>query len=371
MSSMDDPVDWMLLEGERAGPRTTPYRARFESVGSCLPRQSVTTDELMATTRHNTHIDLERLTGIHERGMAGDGEDSFTLALGAAHDCLEHSAHTAADLDVIINCSITRETDGLHQQYEPPLSLDIKTALGAAGATSFDLSNACAGMLTGVFLLNDMIRLGDVERGMVVSGEYISHLARNAADRLHTILSKQLASLTLGDAGAAVIVERAPDGAAGIEIAGFTTIAEHSRLCLGYPSKHAPGAAMVTDAQALQRAAIADTPPLLEEVLAETGLDLAEIDYMIPHQTSVRAIKKGVAQLDERFGATPKNTVVTVDRFGNTASTTHFVALRDLLGSGTFGAEDRIMLVSLASGLEIGMVIFTAGELVTRYGHDR
>lgn len=363
--------DWMLLELADGGRATTPHRARFESIGCRLPERTVSTEEFMAATRHNTRIDLERLTGIHDRGMVGEGEDSFTLALGAAQDCLRRSRHSADDLDVVVNCSITRETNGLHQQYEPPLSLDIKQAIGADDAMSFDLSNACAGMLTGVFLLNDMIRLGDIERGMVVSGEYITHLAENAADRVRSILSHQLASLTLGDAGAAVIVERAPDGVEGIQLAGFTTIAEHSRLCLAYPSRHAPGAAMFTDAQAIQRAAIAETPPLLAEILAETGLDLTEIDYMIPHQTSVRAITKGVKEIKAQFGATPRNTVITVDRFGNTASTTHFVALDDLLTSGTLRAEDKIMLVSLASGLEIGVVIFTAGALVEGYGHDR
>jgi 3-oxoacyl-[acyl-carrier-protein] synthase-3 len=362
--------DWMQLEGAEHGRSPAPHRARFESIGSCLPRRTVTTEEFMATTRHNTRIDLERLTGIRERHMAGEGEDSFTLALGAALDCLARSQHAASDLEVLISCSITRETDGLHQQYEPPLSLDIKQAIGADDAMSFDLSNACAGMLTGIFLLNDMIRLGDIERGMVVSGEYITHLAANAASRVHNILSRQLASLTLGDAGAAVIVERASDGVEGIQLAGFTTIAEHSRLCLAYPSKFAPGASMFTNAQALQRAAIADTPPLLAAILAEAGLDIDEIDYLIPHQTSVRAIEKGVQELEECLGGKPKHTVVTVDRFGNTASTTHFVALHDLLLSETFAANDRIMLVSLASGLEIGIVIFTPGELVNRYGHD-
>jgi 3-oxoacyl-[acyl-carrier-protein] synthase-3 len=358
---------WMLLEGDGHERAPAAHRARFESIGRCLPEHRVTTDELMASTAHNTRIDLERLTGVRERRMAQEGEDSLTLALGAARDCLERSRYEPADLDVILNCSITRDTDGLHQQFEPPLSLEIKRALGADRALNLDVSNACAGMLTGVFLLNDMIRLGDIERGLVVSGEYISHLARNAAQDVRNILSRQLASLTLGDAGAAVLVERAPDGVEGISLAGFTTIAEHSRLCLAYPSKSAPGASMFTKAQALQRAAIADTGPLLAEILAETGLDFDEIDYLIPHQTSVRAIKKGVAGLRERFGGAPRETVITVDQFGNTASTTHFVALAHLLSSRSLKPDDRVMLVALASGIEIGFVIFTPGDLVDQY----
>ncbi len=48
----------------KAGAPDTPFRARLAGAGRHLPTTHLTTDELMATTRHRTHIDLERLTGI-------------------------------------------------------------------------------------------------------------------------------------------------------------------------------------------------------------------------------------------------------------------------------------------------------------------
>ena len=195
----------------------------------------------MASTKHRTDIELERLTGIRERRIAGEGEDSYTLALGAARDALAHADCAAEDLDMLIVSSISRHVGGLRMQLEPPVSVSLKEALGARRAISFDLSNACAGMMTGVFILNDLIRQGRIRRGMVVSGEYISQLGRNAAHEVRTMMSDQLASLTLGDAGAAAILERAPEGAPGIEVAGFTTLSEHSRLCMAFPAKIARG----------------------------------------------------------------------------------------------------------------------------------
>ena len=106
---------------------------------------------------------------------------------------------------------------------------------------TFDLSNACAGMLTGVTVLNNWIRQGTVERGLVVSGEYISQLGQNAARHIRNIMSKELACLTLGDAGAALLLERATPGSGGISLAGFTTVANYSRLCLAYPKGDEPG----------------------------------------------------------------------------------------------------------------------------------
>ena len=185
------------------------------------------------------------------------------------------------------------------------------------------------------------------------------------------MMSKQLASLTLGDAGAAAILERAPEGAPGIEVAGFTTLSEHSRLCLAFPAKIGRGTTMYTDARAIHKFAIEASPPLLREVLDQAGLEFDEIDYLIPHQTSARAIKQGMKDLSERFGMAPKHVVVTVDEFGNTASTSHFVALRKYLEGGPLRQpEDRVLLLALASGLEVGIVIFKVDQLVGRYGHD-
>ncbi len=356
---------WMALESPDPGAASG---CRIESVGVKLPARMLTTKELMSRTKHNTHIQLERLTGIHERHVVGPGENSFTLGVGAARDCLSHSQHEAKDIDMVISTSITRSKSGSSQSFEPPLSLYIKQAIGATEAVNFDISNACAGMLTGVFLLQDLITRGEIRCGMVVSGEYISHLSWNAAKQIRSLFSKQLASLTLGDAGAAVIVERAPEGAPGIEVIGFTTLAEHSRLCLAFPSTVGPGAQMYTRSRKLQKVAIEDMAPLVSEVIGQAGVDLADIDYLIPHQTSARAIRQGVQEFAKRLGAQPKHVVVNLEEYGNTSSTTLFVALHKYLEEGRMQKGDRVMLLALASGIEIGIAIFTIDNQVERYG---
>ena len=246
-----------------------------------------------------------------------------------------------------------------------------RAAIGAENAMTFDLSNACAGMLTGVTVANNWIRQGTIERALVVSGEYISQLGQNAARHIRNIMSKELASLTLGDAGAALLLERAPAGSAGITFAGFTTVADYSRLCLGYPKGHEPGARMFTDARGIQKAAMSNTPLLLHEVLDAVGISIHDIDHVITHQTSARAIRKGMAKMFGSFGDKPRHdAVITVDRYGNTASTTHTVALVEELEAGHIRPGETIALIALASGLEIGIVLLTLDEeLVERYGH--
>lgn len=358
---------WMLLEGPQDGEAR--YRSRFESIGVVQPERILTTEELLASAKHHPDIDLERLTGIVQRHVCSEGEDSMTLAVGAAKDCLAHSRYAPEQIDMLINCSISKNEGGLSHRYEPAFAQTIASSIGAESALAFDISNACAGMLTGVLVLDDFIRRGVIRRGMVVSGESISNLGVNAAKQIRSILSKQLASLTLGDAGAAAIVERAPSPGSEIVLAGFTTLSQHSRLCIGYPSKVGPGATMLTDARGIHRVAIAEAPMLLKEAVEHSGIAFDDIEWLIPHQTSARAIKKGTKAIADKLGITLKNVVENVTMNGNTASTTHFVTLYQYLMQRRFKPDDHVLLVSFASGLEIGVVLFSPGELVEHYGN--
>ncbi|MGD9618505.1 MAG: 3-oxoacyl-ACP synthase III family protein [Mycolicibacterium sp.] len=361
---------WLVMEPPD-GQSCAPFRARLAGLGRHLPATHLSTSELMSRTRHHTHIDLERLTGIRDRRVSVGDEDSYSLATAAAFDCLDRAGRPGASVDVVISCSITKFHGGLTQWLEPTMSRFVANAIGARTGLTFDLSNACAGMLTGVTVANNWIRQGSAERALVVSGEYISQLGHNAARHVRNILSRELASLTLGDAGAALLLERAPAESDGIKVAGFTTVADYSRLCVGYPKGHDPGARMFTDARGIHRAALSNTPLLLHEVLDAAGISMHDIDHVITHQTSARAIRKGMAEVSASFGESPRHdAVITVDRYGNTASTTHTVALIEELESGHIRPGETIALIALASGLEIGVLLVTLDEeLVAQYGH--
>ncbi|HYB82565.1 MAG TPA: 3-oxoacyl-ACP synthase, partial [Mycobacterium sp.] len=67
---------WLVMENAGDGV-AAPFVARLAGAGRHLPETHLTTDELMATTRHHTRIDLERLTGIRERRVSVGDEDSY------------------------------------------------------------------------------------------------------------------------------------------------------------------------------------------------------------------------------------------------------------------------------------------------------
>jgi hypothetical protein len=167
---------WLVMDHSTDTERA-PYRARLAAAGRQLPQTRLTTDELMAKTRHNTHIDLERLTGIRERRVSVGDEDSYTLAVAAAQNCLATADRDGGSLDVVISCSITKLRGGLTQWLEPTMSGAVARAIGAADAMTFDVSNACAGTLTGVTILNNWMRANALRVARWVSAPAVVILA--------------------------------------------------------------------------------------------------------------------------------------------------------------------------------------------------
>jgi len=345
------------------------WKSQFESIGVHIPEKRLSTKEIVGKLQLPAIKKFELLTGIKERRVCSYGEDSYTLAVNAARDCLNHSKYNSKNLDMILCCSISKHIGGSSYQYEPPLSIYIKDAIGAEQAINFDITNACAGMLTGVYIADDFIQRGAIRSCMVVSGEYISNLKDHAAANIRTIVSSELASLTVGDAGAAVILERAPINEQGLVASNFTTLSKYNNLCIGKQSRKSPGFFMKTKAKKIHQVSISNSTLFVKQALEKSNLSFGQIDYLIPHQTSRSSIFSGAKHYAQYFGAKPGKIIINLKDYGNTASTTHFLALNRYLNEQRFQQGDRIMLLSFASGLVIGVVIFPMNGMVKRYGN--
>lgn len=337
---------------------------RFNSIGIATPENQLSTKEILSRIRLPGKFKFELLTGIKSRRICGPNEDSLSLALDAAADCIRNSTYEASEIEMLISCSITKYRNGNNQTWEPAFSFLIKNSIGATKALSFDVSNACAGMLTGIYLAQDFIQRGVVKNCMVVSGEYISSLIANAVKRIKTPASSEFASLTVGDAGAAVILEGSEDKQGEIMLHGFKSLTQYNKLCTAHPRPGLPGAGMKTKAKKIHEVSIEKSIPIVQEALNKFGLKYSDIDYLLPHQTSKSAILSGAKKYSQVFNGHPGEVIINLSENGNTASTSHFISLYDYLKKGKFKADDKIMLISFASGLVFGILVFEINSLI-------
>ena len=270
-----------------------PLKVRIESLGVYLPETVLTTAALMDRCRRRPRLDLEAITGIRERRVAVD-EHALELAVHAAERALALSRYRAEDLDAVICTSISKHHRDDEFTFEPATAVLVRKAIGARRALVFDVVNACAGMLNGIAVLQALIRTGVVRNGMVVSGEQNLPLAESATREIRHSLDRQLAALTLGDAGAALILDAATDARHGIHHLELVTGAKHDHYCRSLPSPRGRGGILLTKARGLQRKGAEHFPVYLKRALDATGWQIADLQHVIPHQVSVRAVRQGV-----------------------------------------------------------------------------
>ncbi len=342
-------------------------KIRIESLGAYLPEKVLTMEDLLASCRRRPPWDLERITGIRERRVAV-GEYAVDLAVLAARRALELSRYQAAELDVVICASISKHNGEDEFHLEPASAGRIAVAIGAHAARSFDVVNACAGMMTGIHVLQGLIRAGEARCGMVVSGEHNLPVTRTAARELRHRFDGQMAALTLGDGGAAVILDAAPGPVGGFHHMELVTGARHDHYCYSRPSRRGAGGILVTRAHGLQRKGNEHFPAYLKEILDRTGWTLEDVDHIIPHQVSVRGIENSARAVERYLGSRlPPVVRISAGLYANTSTTSHFLALHRFILDGTIRSGDKLLFVSGASGIVISHATYTFDDLPGRY----
>lgn len=348
-------------------PRQLTARTRIESMGVYLPERVLTTEELMRRCRHRPRLDLERITGIHERRVA-EGEHAADLSIKAAQRALQMSRYRADDLDLIVCTSISKYNRPHEVDFEPATAVKIRRALGAHRAMTFDVVNACAGMFNGVHVVQAMLRAGAIRCGMVVSGEHNLPLMESATREILTSFDGQLAALTLGDCGAALILDQADDASHGFAHLELVTGAKHNHFCYSVPSRRGPGGVLITKARGLQIKGAEHFPFYLKKAVDRSGWSMDEVDFGIAHQVSVRGIKNGIKVVKRFLGCSvPHRYLYNCERFGNTTTTSHFLVLHEFMLNREVQPGHRLLFVSGASGIVITHATYVMDDLPLRY----
>ena len=343
----------------------------IESIGTYLPAEVVSTDAVVAGCTADVGIPLERLTGIKNRRVVGRGEFSIDLARQAMEDCLARSSYEPEEIGLVIACNISR-CDGPEFKlvFEPSTAARLRDRCGLTNAIAFDISNACAGMWTGIGVADAYLKTGLVQRAMVVSGEYITHLTETAQKEIEGPMDSRLACLTLGDAGAAVILERGANDRVGFHAIDMATLGSYSKLCVAKPTNGPHGGAvMLTDSIAATAVAVKAAVPYVAAVMRRHGWRPQSSDHLLIHQTSESSVNDAMLAINRVFGkaaAHPGNTIFNLAERGNTASTSHWVALKDHILSNRIRSGDRMVFGISGSGQTVGAALYTFDDLPDR-----
>src|SRR6266568_2545347 len=194
---------------------------------------------------------------------------------------------------VIPICGNISRYDGpnAHCTFEPSTAIRLQQHFGFANALVFDISNACTGLFTAVNIVDAFLKAGLIRRGMVISGEYITHLTQTAQKEIESYMDSRLACLTVGDAGAAMILEQAPGKKVGFHELELYTVSRYYDLCIARATdKQHGGAIMFTDAVRVSAVNMQQAVPFAANMLKRFGWSHDTVQHVIMHQTSKTTI---------------------------------------------------------------------------------
>jgi 3-oxoacyl-[acyl-carrier-protein] synthase-3 len=91
------------------------------------------------------------------------------------------------------------------------------------------------------------------------------------------------------------------------------------------------------------------------EALAAAGMQMSDVDWLIPHQANVRILDATA----RRLGLPPEKLVVTVDHHGNTSAASIPLALDEFVRAGRIRPGHRVLMEGVGGGFTWGASLAT------------
>jgi len=320
--------------GSASGPRIG-----ITGLGTHVPDRVLTNDEL-AQMVDTTDEWIQERTGIRERRIAADDEALTDIALPAAREAIADAGVAASEIDLLICATVTPD------MMFPTSAALLADALGMPKAAAYDLLAGCTGFVYAVAQAYAMLASGLSRRALVVGGDVLSKIL-DWDDRSTLIL--------FGDGAGAVVMEPVDKGGfLGFELGADGGGGEHLWLPgSGSRRFEDPDSYVKMNGREVFKFATRIMVYSAEQILAECGKTVEDIDVYIPHQANKRIIDYAAAKL----GVSNEKTIVNVDRYGNTSSGSIPLALTDARAEGRLRDGALVLMTGMGAGLTWGSAL--------------
>jgi 3-oxoacyl-[acyl-carrier-protein] synthase-3 len=308
--------------------------------GKYIPNKVITNADLSRMVDTSDEWIVTR-TGIRERRIAGGKDTTASMGLIAAKEALEQAGVRPHEVDLIIVATATPE------YVFPATACLIQDALGAVNAGAFDLMAGCTGFMYALAMGAQAIQSGANSIVLVIGSETLSHIL-DWSDRATCVL--------FGDGAGAVVLRAGTtpggvlstlcrsDGSGGelliVPGGGSRHPASHQTLDQGLH-------AIKMNGREVFRFATRVMDKSIREVVACAGVDMDDVELIIPHQANLRIIQAAARALkvtEDRF-------FVNLQYYGNTSSASIPIAICEAVDQGRLKPGDHCVLVGFGAGL--------------------
>lgn len=319
----------------RRSNRPSMQYAHVIGWGMAVPDTVLTNDDLAAIVETNDEW-IRTRTGIRERRIASDRDSAATLGHRAAQRALEVANLLPTDIDMIVVATSTPE------HIFPSTASLIQDWLGASNAGAFDLSAACSGFVYAVSLAAQSIMAGGIKSALVIGSETMSRVL-DWQDRSTCIL--------FGDGAGAIVLGASNEEGGVMSSVLRSDGAGHDLLAIPTNNTrnlngHKLGKMYMHGGEVFKFATrVVDES--IRQTVEKAGLQLSDINLVIPHQANHRILQAAAKKLNINMDRFMSN----VERYGNTSAASIPIALCEALEQGRVKDGDHLVLVGFGGGL--------------------
>lgn len=314
--------------------------------GSALPEKILTNFDLEKMI-DTTDEWIRTRTGISERRIADSKTAASDLAYEAALKAMEDAKVTAEEIDLIIVATVTPD------MVFPSTACILQDRLGAVNAAAFDLEAACSGFLYGITTGQQFIATGMYKKVLIIGVETLSKIT-DPEDRSTAVI--------FGDGAGAAVLSEVEEGY-GILSSELGAKGEGGK----YLTLPAGGSRFPTTMETVAnrehyiqmgggevfKFAVRIMGQAAVRVIEKAGLELTDVDYLVPHQANIRIIEAAA----KRIKLPMEKVKVNLDKYGNMSAASIPVALDEALKEGKIKRGDNIVLVGFGGGLTWGSTL--------------
>jgi 3-oxoacyl-[acyl-carrier-protein] synthase-3 len=200
---------------------------------------------------------------------------------------------------------------------------------------SFDINAACTGFVYGLEVAASLLQTGRFRAALIIGGETLTKIV-DYTDRNTCVL--------FGDGAGAMIIE--PAYSERNKAYFFNAARGDTNNILTVVSK------IKMDGKKVYQFAVDAMEQAIGKVLDESGLDISEIDQIIPHQANERIIQS----VSKSMGIPLEKFMLNLSQYGNTSAASIPITISEY-----FDREDikgqKILLVGFGGGFTWGSAI--------------
>lgn len=313
--------------------------------GSYTP-ETIYTNEYLETLVDTNAEWIEKNLGIKERRIAADNQSTSDLAAAAAEKTIENSGLSREDIDLIIVATATPD------RLAPSTAAIVQDKIKAYNAVAFDIAAVCSGFLYGMSVASQFIAAGVYDNVLVIGADTFSKITdwtrrdcvffgdgAGAAVFSHGNVNEGFLAFRLYTDGRGKWNYTVPAG--GSEIPASKDTIENGLHYFQMNGKEVYN----TGTKVL--------PKAINQVLSDTGLTIDNIDYMIPHQPSIKILEKTA----EIIGLPWEKVMTNMDKYANTSGGTIPILLDETNRKGLLKKGDTILFAAVGSGWTYGASI--------------